>query len=81
MLPNLSLACSLAPRCQCLVYGLTNSPDHCLLEPECIFYSLVYIFIANSVEIDQLVFSPTLSTDISIDGYFANKSIFGLKGT
>lgn len=64
MVPNLSLAYDLAPPCQCLVYGLTDPPDHCLLEPECIFYSLVYILIASLVEIDRLVFPPTLSTDI-----------------
>lgn len=30
--------------CPGLACGLTNVPDHCILEPECIFNGLVHIF-------------------------------------
>lgn len=57
----------LLPFRQCLICGQTSRLDHCMLEFECIYTGPVDIFVTKLVEIDQVVFSPGLSTDIQTD--------------
>lgn len=49
---------------KCLACGLTNHLAHCLLETECIYNGLVYMFVASLVEIDWdwVVYSLVLHT-------------------
>lgn len=40
--------------CQCSACSLTNHPYHFVLESECTCNGLIDVFIANSVEVDQV---------------------------
>lgn len=49
---------------QCPACGLTISPDRCMLESECIYnVPSLFMFVANFIEIDWLIFSPAMRTD------------------
>lgn len=49
---------------QCPGCGLTNPPDRCMLESECIFnVPSLFVFVANFIEIDWVFFSPAIRTD------------------
>lgn len=56
--------------------GLTNPPDRCMVESDCIYNDIVHTFIANLVEIEGIVFSPALTTGSQTCVHTVGKRLF-----